>query len=82
MRKALEFHVKDHLFFRVTLITGIGRALKSQKITPRFVGPYQIAERIGELSYQITLSPSLVNLHDVFHVSQLRRYILDPLYVI
>ena len=57
------------MFLRVTPITGVGRALKSQKLTPRFIGPYQISERVGEVAYLIALPPSLSNLHDVFHVS-------------
>ncbi|XP_058733092.1 uncharacterized protein LOC131604683 [Vicia villosa] len=81
-RKALEFEKDDHVFLRVTPITGVGRALKSRKLTPRFIGPYQISERVGEVAYRIALPPSLSNLHDVFHVSQLRRYIADPSHVV
>ncbi|KAI5439994.1 hypothetical protein KIW84_025381 [Lathyrus oleraceus] len=81
-RKSLEFQEGDHVFLRVTPITGVGRALKSKKLTPRFIGPYQILERIGEVAYRIALPPSLANLHEVFHVSQLRRYIPDPSHVI
>ncbi|KAI5431677.1 hypothetical protein KIW84_035730 [Lathyrus oleraceus] len=69
-RKSLEFQEGDHVFLRVTPITGVGRALKSKKLTPRFIGPYQILERIGEVAYRIALPPSLANLHEVFHVSQ------------
>ncbi|XP_050873247.1 uncharacterized protein LOC127075804, partial [Lathyrus oleraceus] len=72
----------EHVFLRVTPITGVGRALKSRKLTPRFIGPYQISERIGEVAYRIALPPSLSNLHDVFHVSQLRKYIADPSHVV
>ncbi|XP_058761497.1 uncharacterized protein LOC131634891 [Vicia villosa] len=81
-RKALKFQVGDYVFFRVTLVTGVGRALKSMKLTPHFVGPYQILEKIGEVAYRMALLPSLANLHDVFHVSQLRRYITDPSHVV
>ncbi|KAI5436071.1 hypothetical protein KIW84_022495 [Lathyrus oleraceus] len=81
-RKALEFEKDEHVFLRVTPITGVGRALKSHKLTPRFIGPYQISKRVGEVAYQIALPPSLSNLHDVFHVSQLRRYIADPSHVV
>ncbi|MCI50331.1 hypothetical protein A2U01_0071575, partial [Trifolium medium] len=62
--------------------TRVGRALKSKKLTSRFIGPYQILERIGKVAYRIALTPSLLNLHDVFHVSQLRKYIADPSHVI
>jgi len=81
-RKALEFQEGDHVFLRVTPVTGVGRALKSRKLTPRFVGPYQILQRIGEVAYRIALPPSLANLHDVFHISLLRRYITDSSHVI
>ncbi|XP_050916661.1 uncharacterized protein LOC127131800 [Lathyrus oleraceus] len=81
-RKVLEFEVDDHVFLRVTLITYVGRVLKSRKLTPRFIGLYQISEKVGDVAYRITLPPSLANLHDVFHVSQLRRYIADPSHVV
>ncbi|XP_050889647.1 uncharacterized protein LOC127094933 [Lathyrus oleraceus] len=80
-RKALEFEVDDHVFLRVTPITGVGRALKSRKLTPHFIGPYQISEKVGDVAYRITLPPSLSNLHVVFHVPQLRRYIADPSHI-
>nr|XP_012575469.1 uncharacterized protein LOC105853019 [Cicer arietinum] len=53
-----------------------------RKLTPRFIGPYQILKRVGNVAYQIALPPSLSNLHSVFHVSQLRKYIFDPSHVI
>ena len=54
-------------------MTGVGHALKSRKLTPRFIGLYRIIERVGEVAYRIALS----NLHSVFHVSQLRKYVDD-----
>ncbi|XP_073223394.1 uncharacterized protein [Cicer arietinum] len=81
-RKNLEFQEGDHVFLRVTPTTGVGRALKMRKLTPRFIGPYQILKCVGNVAYQIALPPSLSNLHSVFHVSQLRKYIFDPSHVI
>jgi len=81
-RKDLEFQEGDHVFLRVTHVTGVERALKSKKLTPRFIGPYQISERIGTTSYRVGLPPHLSNLHDVFQVSQLRKYVSDPSHVI
>ena len=81
-RKDLEFQEGDHVFLKVTPITGVGRALKSKKLTSKFMGPYQISERIGVAAYRVALPPHLANLHDVFHVSQLRKYIPDPSHVI
>jgi len=74
-RKDLEFQERDHVFFRVTHVTGVGRALKSKKLTLRFIGSYQISERIGTVAYRVGLPPHLSNLYDVLHVSQLRKYV-------
>jgi len=67
---------------KITPTTGIGRVMKSKKLTPRFIRPYQILRKISLVAYQICLPPFLSNLHNVFHVSQLRKYISDPTHVI
>ncbi|XP_027922551.1 uncharacterized protein LOC114180431 [Vigna unguiculata] len=59
----------------------IRRAIKSRKLTSKFIGPYQINRRIRPVAYEIALPPHLANLHNVFHVSQLRKYIADPSHV-
>jgi len=66
-RKDIEFQVGDHVFLRVNPMIGVGHALKCRKFTPHFVGPF-IVEKVGAVAYRIALSPSLSNLHDVFHV--------------
>ncbi|KAK2355410.1 hypothetical protein QL285_092825 [Trifolium repens] len=81
-QRPLEFEEGDHVFLRVTPTTGVGRALKAKKLTPKFIGPYQILERIGKVAYRIALPPILSLIHDVFHVSQLRKYTPDPSHVI
>lgn len=81
-RKMLEFQEGDHVFLRVTSVTGVVRALKSHKLTPHFISPYRILERVGEIAYQVALPPYLSDLHNVFHVSQLRKYIPYPYHVI
>ena len=45
---------------------------------PRFIGPFEILERIGEVAYRLALPPQLSGVHDVFHVSMLRKYEPDP----
>jgi len=70
------------VFLRVNPVTSVGRALKCRKLTPRFVGPFEIIEKVGIVAYRIALPPSLSNLHDVFHVSQLRKYVSDESHVI
>nr|KYP33728.1 Retrotransposable element Tf2 [Cajanus cajan] len=76
-RKPLEFAEGEHVFLKVTPTSGVGRALKARKLTPRIIGPYLIIQRVGPVAYRLTLPPSLSNLHDVFHVSQLRKYVHD-----
>lgn len=63
-------------------MAGVGHALKSKKLTPCFIGLYQISQRVRTIAYRIALPPSLANLHDVFHVSQLQKYIPEPSHVI
>ena len=81
-RRPLMFVAGDHVFLRVTRTTGVGRALYSRKLSPKFLGPYQISRRIGPVAYEITLPPQLANLHSVFHVSQLRKYVFHPAHVL
>jgi len=53
-RKDIEFQVGDHVFLRVNPVTGVRRALKSRKLTPRFVGPFEIVEKVGSVSDCVT----------------------------
>jgi len=81
-RRPLEFEAGEHVFLRVTRTTGVGRAIRSWKLSPKFLGPYQILRRIGLMAYEIALPPQLANLHPVFHVSHLRKYVFDPSHVL
>ena len=61
---------------------GVMRFGKKGKWTPRYVGPYEILERVGSIAYQLTLPPALSRLHNVFQVSMLRRYVPDPSHIL
>ncbi|XP_054801438.1 uncharacterized protein LOC129305431 [Prosopis cineraria] len=80
--RPIKFMVGDHIFLKVTPMTRIGRSIRAKKLTPRFIGPFKILERIGPLEYWIALPPHLSGVHDVFHVSQLKKYQPDPSHVI
>jgi hypothetical protein len=57
---------------------GVMRFGKNGKLSPKFVGPFEITQRVGKLAYRIALPPDLIGTHDVFHVSMLRKYIANP----
>ena len=61
---------------------GIVRFGVRGKLSPRFIGPFRILRRVGAVAYQLELPQDLSGVHDVFHVSQLRRYVADPSHVI
>ena len=61
---------------------GAVRFGKHGKILPRFIGPFEILERVGIVAYWLDLPPSMSSVHEVFHVSMLRRYTLDPTHVV
>ena len=61
---------------------GVVRFSKRGKLSPRFIGPFEILERAGTVAYRLALSPSMSIFHEVFHVSMLRRYTPDPTHVV
>ncbi|KAA0025885.1 ty3-gypsy retrotransposon protein [Cucumis melo var. makuwa] len=81
-RKDLEFDMGDMVFLKVAPVKGVLRFEKKGKLSPRFVGPFEILERIGPVAYRLALPPSLSTVHDVFHVSMLRKYVADPTHVV
>ena len=76
-RRPLKFAVGDHVFLRVTRTTSVGRIICLRKLSPKLLGPYQILRTIGPVAYEIALPPQLANLHSIFHVSKLRKYVSD-----
>ena len=64
----------DHIFLKVMPKRGVVRFGKQGKLAPRYIGPFEILERVGTVAYRLVLSPSLSGVHEVFHVSMLRKY--------
>ena len=77
-RRELEFQVGDHVFLKVSPMKGVRRFGIKGKLSPHFVGPFKILERIGVVAYRLALPPSLDKVHDVFHISMLRKCVSDP----
>ena len=73
-RGPLEFEVGDHVFLKVMPKRGVVKFSKRGKLSPRFFGPFEILERVGTIAYWLALPPSMSGVHEVFHVSMLRKY--------
>ena len=81
-RCEVEFNVGDYVFLKVTPMRGVTRFGVKGKLAPRYVGPFEVIERIGEVAYRLHLPAHLGHVHNVFHVSMLRKYTPDPSHVI
>jgi hypothetical protein len=72
-RIELSFEVRDFVYFKVSPMRGLHCFRVRGKLAPRFIGPLKILEKRGEVAYQLELPPQLSDVHDVFHVSQLKK---------
>ena len=81
-RKALELEIGDKVFLQVAPMKGVMRFGKKGKLNPRFVGPFEVLERVGEVAYRVALPPALSRINKVFHESMIRKNILDPSHVL
>ena len=61
---------------------GVVRFSKHEKLSPKFIGPFEILERIDTVAYRLALPPSMSGVHEVFHFSMLRKYTPDPAHVV
>ncbi|XP_075112470.1 uncharacterized protein LOC142182241 [Nicotiana tabacum] len=78
----LVFTIGDKVFLRVSPMKGVMRFGKRGKLSSRLIGPYEILEQVGAVAYRLALPPELSFIHPVFHVSMLRKCILDSSQVI
>ena len=67
---------------KVAPLKGVMRFGKKGKLSPRYIGPFEIIERIGKVAYRLTLSPDLSKVHNIFYVSMLRKYLSDPSHIL
>ena len=72
----------DHVFLKVMPKGRVIRFGKQRKLSPRYIGPFEILKRVGTFAYQLALLPSLMGVHEVFHVSMLWKYTPDPTHVV
>ena len=72
----------DHVFLKVMPKRGVIRFGKRGKLSPKYIGPFEVLERVGVVAYRLALPPSLSSVNDVFHVLMLQKYTLDPTHVV
>jgi hypothetical protein len=77
-RRDLSFEIGDFIYLKVSPMTGTRRFKVKGKLAPRYVGPFKIFDRGGEVAYQLELPQQLSDVHDVFHVSQLKKCLRVP----
>ncbi|XP_070012963.1 uncharacterized protein [Nicotiana sylvestris] len=81
-RRDLEFQVDDWVFLKVSPMKGVMRFGKKGKLSPRYIGPYRILQRIRQVAYELELPQELAVVHPVFHVSMLKKFMGDPSLVV
>jgi hypothetical protein len=77
-RRDLSFKVGDFVYLKVSPMRGTKRLKVKGKLEPRYVGPFHVLDRMGEVAYQLELPPQLSDMDDVFHVSQLKKCLRVP----
>jgi hypothetical protein len=77
-RRPLEFQPGDFVYLKVSPIRGTRRFQVRGKLAPRYIGPYKILKRIGSVAYHLELPPEMSDMHNVFHVSQLKQCLRVP----
>ena len=77
-RKPLQFEIGDHIYLRVSPTKGVQRFGLKGKLAPRYIGPFEILKIYGPVAYRIRLPSQLAVVHDVFHISQLKKCVKFP----
>ena len=72
-RRDLQFEIGDRVFLKISPWKGILRFGRQGKLSPRFIGPYEIMRKVGLVAYRLKLPPELSRIHDTFHVLMLRK---------
>ena len=81
-RKDIQYEIGEKVFLKVLPWKKVMRFGKNGKLSPRFIGPYEVIKKVSPVAYILALPPKLEKIHNVFHLSMLRRYMLDPSHVV
>ena len=80
--KDVRYEIGEKVILKVFPWNKVMRFGRKGKLSPRFIGPYEVIEKVGPMAYKLALPPKLEKIHNVFHVSLLRRYRSDPSHVV
>jgi hypothetical protein len=81
-RRLWEFAIEDQVYLKVSPMKGMKKFGMKGKLAPRYVGPFPVLEICGNVAYKLELPPSLAGVHDIFHVSRLKKCIKAPVDVV
>jgi hypothetical protein len=80
--RPFEFAVGDHVYLKVSPMKGMKTFGVKGKLAPRYIGPFPILEKCGNVAYKLELPPLMAGVHDIFHVSQLKKCLKAPVNVV
>ena len=81
-RRSLQFEVEEWLYLKVSPMKGVMKFCKKGKLTPRYIGPIRISNRVCHESYELELPKELAGVPLVFHISILKKFLCDPSLII
>ena len=81
-RKDIQYEIGEKVFLKVSPWKKVMRFWENGKLSTRFIGSYEVIKKVGPVAYRLALPPELEKIHNVFHVSMLRRYRSDPSHVV
>jgi hypothetical protein len=81
-RRPLELEAGDYIYLRVSPTRGVKRFGIKGKLAPHYIGPFLVLARLGNMAYRLELPPALAGVHNVFHISQLKKCLRPPVDVV
>ena len=81
-REDIRYEIDEKVFLKVSPWKKVMRFGENGKLSPRFIGSYEVIEKVGPVAYKLALPPKLEKIHNIFHVSMLRRYMSNPSHVV
>ena len=81
-RRDLEFEEGDKVYLEISPMKGVVRFWKKGKLSPRYVGPYEILQMVDKVAYELKLPIEFASFHPIFHVSMLKKCIGDPEHIL